>query len=111
MKQHGAAKLQPSLTIDSVTGEFHPDTVRTNQQMYISKEDSRNDRTINAIVRRMHRLARIPIGHGEQIQVGRYLVGEKYDCHYDSEVSVNVIRSATVIVYLSDGVEGGDTVF
>merc|ERR1711990_1358586 len=37
--------------------------------------------------------------------------GEKYDCHYDSEVSVNVVRAATLIVYIADGVVGGDTVF
>jgi len=111
LRKHGAKQLQPSLTIDRETGEYVPDTVRTNRQMYISKEDCRNQPEIANIVRRLHRLARIPIGHGEQVQVGRYLVGEKYDCHFDSEVSVNVVRPATIIVYIADGVTGGDTIF
>lgn len=111
MQQLGEPHLQTSLTIDRSTGEYRPDTVRTNQQMYISKEDSRNHPTISNIVRRLHKLARVPIGHGEQIQIGRYTVGQKYDCHYDSEVSVNIVRPATIIVYLNDVAAGGDTVF
>jgi len=111
MRAHGEPHLQRSLTIDRNTGEYHPDTVRTNMQMYVSKEDSRSNPTIARIVRRLHRLARVPIGHGEQIQVGRYLVGEKYECHYDSETRVNVVRPATVIVYITSGVEGGATLF
>merc|ERR1712167_376980 len=79
--------------------------------MYVTKEDSREHPIIANIVRRLHRLARIPIGHGEQIQIGRYKVGEKYDCHYDSEVRVKVVRPATIISYIADGVVGGDTIF
>lgn len=111
LKQHGEPLLQQSLTIDRVTGEYHPDKVRTNYQMYISKEDCVHHPVISQIVRRMYRLARIPLGHGEQVQIGRYRVGEKYDCHYDSEVSVDVVRPATIIVYISDVEAGGDTIF
>lgn len=111
LKDFGFPGLQPSLTIDRETGEYRPDSVRTNSQMYISMEDCRSHPTIRNIVRRMYRLARIPLGHGEQVQIGRYEVGQKYDCHYDSEVRVGVVRTATVIVYLADVEEGGETVF
>lgn len=111
LRAHGEPLLQQSLTIDRVTGEYHPDQVRTNYQMYISKEDCVSHPVISQIARRLYRLARIPVGHGEQIQIGRYRVGEKYDCHFDSEVSVNVVRPATVIVYINDVEAGGDTIF
>eukprot|EP00747_Dinoflagellata_sp_TGD_P196253 gnl/TRDRNA2_/TRDRNA2_66101_c0_seq2.p1 gnl/TRDRNA2_/TRDRNA2_66101_c0~~gnl/TRDRNA2_/TRDRNA2_66101_c0_seq2.p1 ORF type:complete len:294 (+),score=39.46 gnl/TRDRNA2_/TRDRNA2_66101_c0_seq2:112-993(+) len=111
LKQKAEPDLRQSLTINRTTGEYHPDSVRTNMQMYVTKEDTRTDPVISRIQRRLYRFARVPVGHGEQIQVGRYRVGEKYDCHYDSEVSVNVVRTATVIVYLQDVEEGGDTLF
>lgn len=111
LKQHGLPHLQQSLTIDRTNGSTVVDKVRTNMQMYVSKEDSVQHPFIRRIVRRLYRLARIPLGHGEQVQIGRYRVGEKYDCHYDSEVRVGVLRAATVIVYISEAESGGDTVF
>lgn len=111
LREHGLPHLQQSLTIDRANGSTVVDKVRTNMQMYVSKEDSVQHPLIRRIVRRLYRLARIPLGHGEQVQIGRYRVGEKYDCHYDSEVRVGVLRAATVIVYISDVDSGGDTIF
>eukprot|EP00448_Togula_jolla_P024027 CAMPEP_0170570792 /NCGR_PEP_ID=MMETSP0224-20130122/1305_1 /TAXON_ID=285029 /ORGANISM="Togula jolla, Strain CCCM 725" /LENGTH=274 /DNA_ID=CAMNT_0010893105 /DNA_START=51 /DNA_END=871 /DNA_ORIENTATION=+ len=111
LKQHAEGHLRPSLTVDKQTGEFRPDPVRTNQQMYLSKEDHHDIPMIADVVHRMHLLARVPLGHGEQLQVGRYTVGEKYDVHYDSDLRSNMIRTVTVIVYLSDVEAGGHTVF
>eukprot|EP00933_Yihiella_yeosuensis_P077308 TRINITY_DN8768_c0_g2_i1.p1 TRINITY_DN8768_c0_g2~~TRINITY_DN8768_c0_g2_i1.p1 ORF type:complete len:342 (+),score=47.24 TRINITY_DN8768_c0_g2_i1:28-1026(+) len=111
LKKHGEPLLQQSLTIDRATGQFHEDKVRTNSQMYLSKEECRDHAIFGQIARRLYRLARVPLGHGEQIQLGRYKVGQKYDCHFDSEVHQNVLRVATVLVYLNDVEAGGDTIF
>jgi hypothetical protein len=53
--------------------------------------------------------------NGEDIQVLRYMHGEKYEPHYDYFTDkVNTIRgghrTATVLVYLTDVAEGGETV-
>lgn len=111
MQKHAEPHMQQSMTIDRKTGEYKPDPVRTSHQMYVSKQESLKNPVIARIVRRLHRFARVPLGHGEQIQVGKYGVGEKYECHFDSEVSVDVVRPATIIVYLSDVEAGGETIF
>mmetsp|Transcript_27338 Transcript_27338/g.63743 ORF Transcript_27338/g.63743 Transcript_27338/m.63743 type:complete len:290 (+) Transcript_27338:75-944(+) len=111
LMKHGEPHLQQSLTIDRDTGEYKPDSVRTNQQMYVTPEDCVSDPVISRIIRRLHRFARVPLGHAEQLQIGRYRVGEKYECHFDSEVMVNIVRPATVIVYLADVPAGGETIF
>jgi len=54
------------------------------------------------------------MGHSEHIQIGRYKTGQKYEAHYDTETRQNVLRLATVIVYLNDlpdETSGGYTIF
>ena len=58
----------------------------------------------------------IPAGHGEAFNVLRYQNGQHYDSHYDAfdEESYGKQASqriATVLVYLSDVEEGGETSF
>lgn len=112
LMKHGEPELQVARTINATTGLTQPDKVRTNQQMYISNDNCANHPIISNVIARMHKLARIPYGHAEALQVGRYKAGEFYEPHFDSEPGANVIRSATVIVYLEapDG-GGGATVF
>lgn len=50
------------------------------------------------------------------MQVQRYQAGEKYDSHYDyfedkENLAIGGQRIATVLMYLSDVAEGGETVF
>lgn len=88
-----------------------PDKVRTNSQMYFDQASHYQDPMVVAIQERMQVLARIPPGHGEPLQVGRYRVGEFYQPHYDSEPAQNVRRAATVLVYLEPPEAGGETIF
>ena len=110
LRELGEPGLEPSLTIDRSSGKVVPDPVRTNMQMYVSAKDSLEHPSIRPLVRRLYKLARMPLGHGERIQIGRYRIGEKYDCHFDSELRQGVLRAATVIVYLSEA-DGGETLF
>lgn len=110
LREHGEPGLEASLTIDRVSGQLVPNPVRSSMQMYVSLKDSLEHPLIRVLVRRLYQLARMPLGHGERLQIGRYRVGEKYDCHFDSEPQQDILRTATIIVYLAD-VLGGETLF
>ena len=64
-------------------------------QMYVSAENCRAHPHIAPLVRRMYQLARMPPGHGEATQIGRYLAGEFYEPHYDSEQATSARLSRT----------------
>ena len=60
--------------------------------------------------------AQIPVSHGEGLQVLHYQAGEKYEPHWDYfQDQVNQVnggqRVATMLMYLTDVEEGGETVF
>ncbi|CAE7803890.1 P4H1 [Symbiodinium necroappetens] len=111
LKRMASPRLQDAKTINRSTGAALPDKVRTNSQMYFDQASHYQDPMVVAIQERMQVLARIPPGHGEPLQVGRYRVGEFYQPHYDSEPAQNVRRAATVLVYLEPPEAGGETIF
>ena len=78
LKWYGGPSLMPSRTINMTTGEMQIDKVRTNEQMYINDTDCREHPVISSIIARMHRFARMPRGHGEALQIGRYKAGDFY---------------------------------
>eukprot|EP00930_Biecheleria_cincta_P020960 TRINITY_DN15633_c0_g1_i2.p1 TRINITY_DN15633_c0_g1~~TRINITY_DN15633_c0_g1_i2.p1 ORF type:complete len:331 (+),score=64.96 TRINITY_DN15633_c0_g1_i2:76-1068(+) len=111
LKQHALPHLEHAKTINMQTGQYQDDKVRTNSQMYVNKTSHFEDPLISSIVERLHVLARVPFGHAEQLQVGRYQQGQFYQPHFDSEPRQNVNRVATVIMYLEEPDAGGETVF
>merc|ERR1712070_265499 len=78
LKTYAEPSLQQARTINATSGLQQLDKVRTNWQMYVNQTDCAEHPIISSIVRRCHTLARIPLAHGEQIQVGRYREGEFY---------------------------------
>ena len=50
------------------------------------------------------------MSHQEDTQVLRYAIGQKYGAHYDS-LDNDSPRVCTVLLYLSDVEEGGETAF
>jgi len=58
-------------------------------------------------------LTGIPKKYFEDAQVVKYLPGQKYDAHYDvnADDPQKEIRQLTVLVYLNDDFEGGETEF
>uniref|UniRef100_A0A7S4ETF0 Fe2OG dioxygenase domain-containing protein n=1 Tax=Chrysotila carterae TaxID=13221 RepID=A0A7S4ETF0_CHRCT len=55
--------------------------------------------------------ARMPDSLAEPLQVSRYRDGEAFGLHTDADPQGSVLRAATLIVFLSDGFTGGETVF
>ncbi|WP_439113778.1 2OG-Fe(II) oxygenase [Hydrogenophaga sp.] len=111
-------RLTRSLTVQTQTGgeELNPD--RTSQGMFFSRGESELLARIEA---RIARLVNWPVDHGEGMQVLRYGAGAQYKPHYDyfdpAEPGTPTIlrrggqRVATLVMYLSEPVRGGGTVF
>uniref|UniRef100_A0A7S1X534 procollagen-proline 4-dioxygenase n=1 Tax=Tetraselmis chuii TaxID=63592 RepID=A0A7S1X534_9CHLO len=83
------------------------DNIRTSSGTFIPRKV---DATITTIEERIARYTHIPLPHQEDMQVLKYVDGQKYGAHYDSLVDGSP-RIATVLMYLSDVEEGGETAF
>ena len=111
------ASVRRSTVIDSVTGESKIDPIRTSKQTFLSRENE----AVMALYERLSAVTLLPWTHNEDLQVLRYDVGEKYDAHEDvgEEGSVSGVelsreggqRGATVLLYLEEPEEGGETAF
>jgi prolyl 4-hydroxylase len=55
----------------------------------------------------------IPIEHGEGLQVLNYQIGQEYKAHFDffSSPTVKNPRISTLVMYLNDVEQGGETYF
>ena len=74
------------------------------------------DAVVAAIEARIAAHTHIPASHGEGIQVLHYAPGELYEPHFDSfheefNQRNGGQRIATLLMYLTDVEEGGETVF
>ncbi|KAK9270366.1 hypothetical protein L1049_025945 [Liquidambar formosana] len=102
-----------STVVDSKTGQSTDSRVRTSSGMFLKRG---RDKIIRDIEKRIADFTFIPVEHGEGLQVLHYEVGQKYEPHYDYfldefNTKNGGQRIATVLMYLSDVEEGGETVF
>ncbi|MER2262775.1 MAG: 2OG-Fe(II) oxygenase [Psychrobacillus sp.] len=73
----------------------------------------------NAIVARVEKrisaVMNIPIEHGEGLQILKYTPGQEYKAHFDffssTSKAANNNRISTLVMYLNDVEEGGETFF
>lgn len=84
--------------------------IRTSSGVFIEANE-----TITKIERRISQIMNIPIEHGDGLQVLLYIPGQEYQPHYDffagtSRSSANN-RISTLVMYLNDVEEGGETSF
>ncbi|CAJ2642899.1 probable prolyl 4-hydroxylase 3 [Trifolium pratense] len=105
--------MAKSSVVDSKTGKSTESRVRTSSGMFLKRG---KDKIIQKIERRIADFTFIPVENGEGLQVLHYGVGEKYEPHYDYFLDAfntknGGQRVATVLMYLSDVEEGGETVF
>ncbi|CAL9165001.1 probable prolyl 4-hydroxylase 3 [Musa acuminata AAA Group] len=105
--------MEKSTVVDSATGRSKDSRVRTSSGMFLRRG---KDKIICAIEKRIADYTFIPVEHGEGLQVLHYEVGQKYEPHYDYfndefNTKNGGQRIATLLMYLSDVEEGGETVF
>ncbi|XP_055832640.1 prolyl 4-hydroxylase 1 [Solanum dulcamara] len=108
-------RLHVSTVVDAKTGKGIKSDVRTSSGMFLSP-DERKYPMIQAIEKRISVYSQIPVENGELIQVLRYEKNQFYRAHHDYfSDTFNVKRGgqriATMLMYLSDNVEGGETYF
>ncbi|CAL1352391.1 unnamed protein product [Linum trigynum] len=108
-------RLQVSTVVDTKTGKGVKSNVRTSSGMFLSSSE-RKYSTVQAIEKRIAVYSQVPSENGELIQVLRYDKGEFYKAHHDYfSDTFNIQRGgqrvATMLMYLSDNVEGGETYF
>ncbi|KAM1012265.1 hypothetical protein ACFX2I_042418 [Malus domestica] len=102
-----------SSVVDSKTGKSKDSRVRTSSGMFLKRG---RDKIIRDIEKRIADFTFIPVEHGEGLQILHYEVGQKYDAHFDYfldefNTKNGGQRVATLLMYLSDVEEGGETVF
>ncbi|KAI3459718.1 hypothetical protein Pfo_016381 [Paulownia fortunei] len=108
-------RLQVSTVVDTRTGKGIKSKVRTSSGMFLSAEE-RKYPMIQAIEKRISVYSHVPVENGERIQVLRYEKNQLYRPHHDYfsdtfNLKFGGQRVATMLMYLSDNVEGGETYF
>ncbi|WCJ32725.1 2-oxoglutarate (2OG) and Fe(II)-dependent oxygenase superfamily protein [Euphorbia peplus] len=105
--------MHKSTVVDTDTGKSKDSRVRTSSGTFLPRG---RDKKIRDIEKRIADFTFIPVEHGEGLQVLHYEVGQKYEPHFDYfmdefNTKNGGQRIATVLMYLSDVEEGGETVF
>ncbi|CAN6825488.1 unnamed protein product [Brassica oleracea] len=106
--------MKKSKVVDVQTGGSKDSRLsRTSSGTFLKRGQ---DEIVEEIENRISDFTFIPVENGEGLQVLHYEVGQKYEPHHDYfSDAYNVKRGgnriATVLMYLSDVEEGGETVF
>lgn len=96
----------------SSSGEGEVNDIRTSSSMFF--QGSEID-ILEKLERRISAIMCIPIEHAEGIQILKYTPGQEYKAHFDffnsaSKAAKNN-RISTLVIYLNDVEEGGETYF
>eukprot|EP00887_Chlorella_sp_A99_P000185 scaffold13.g185.t1 len=105
--------LQRSGVVETSTGQQKVDRVRTSKGTFLSRG---HDPVISDIEQRIAKWSLMPVGNGEGLQVLKYEKGQEYEGHYDyffhkEGVANGGNRYVTILMYLNDVEEGGETCF
>jgi prolyl 4-hydroxylase len=88
------------------------DDLRTSSSMFL--QENEND-IITRIEKRISYIMNIPVEHGEGLQILNYKIGQEYKAHFDffsaANKPVSNPRISTLVMYLNDVEEGGETFF
>lgn len=102
-------RFQPALVVHPVTRQQIPDPIRTSNLAAFPL--ALEQPAIHAINRRIAAASQTDVEAGEPLTVLRYRPGQQYRAHLDTLPRVDNQRLATMLVYLNDGYDGGETHF
>ncbi|XP_058774573.1 prolyl 4-hydroxylase 1 isoform X1 [Vicia villosa] len=108
-------RLKISTVVDVKTGKGVQSDVRTSSGMFLNGVE-RKYPMIQAIEKRISVYSQVPVENGELMQVLRYEKNQFYRAHHDYFADTYNLkrggqRIATLLMYLGDNVEGGETHF
>ncbi|MEE8295768.1 MAG: 2OG-Fe(II) oxygenase [Sphingomonadales bacterium] len=111
--------LKPAIVYNTNEQHKEVNVVRTNSSSTFHL--NRQDFLLNFLARKIMYFSGEPLANGEQLVVLKYAPGEEYKPHFDfldprvpglkEEVEVKGQRIKTVMVYLNEDFEGGETEF
>jgi prolyl 4-hydroxylase len=101
--------LEPSSVFDPASGRHIAHPIRTSSAATIGP--TRESLAVRAILGRIAALTGLPTDHGEPLSVLHYAPGQQYRMHMDAIPGASNQRVATVLLFLNDAYEGGETVF
>jgi len=108
-----APTMVKSTVVDNASGKSMDSRIRTSSGTFLRRGQ---DKVVQDIERRIAEFSMIPVENGEGFQVLHYEQGQKYEAHFDYfhdqlNVKNGGQRVATMLLYLTDVEEGGETVF
>ncbi|KAL4432155.1 hypothetical protein ABPG77_005917 [Micractinium sp. CCAP 211/92] len=115
--EHIMKLAEPSMArsgvVDTSTGDSKVDNARTSKGTFLQRG---HDSVIADIEARIAKWTLMPVGNGEGLQVLKYDEGQEYEGHYDyffhkEGMDNGGNRYLTVLMYLNDVEEGGETCF
>ncbi|HEY0131471.1 MAG TPA: 2OG-Fe(II) oxygenase [Allosphingosinicella sp.] len=109
LRNEGEPDLQTSAVVDPATGRMVPHPVRSADSAAFGVYAE--DLVVNALNRRIAALSGTRLDQAEPLQLLRYRPGGEYKPHMDALPAEANQRVLTVLVYLSDDYEGGETRF
>jgi prolyl 4-hydroxylase len=111
-------RLSRSTTVDEVTGKAEEHRDRTSFGTFFALNETP---FIASLDKRIAQLMQLPVVNGEGLQILNYKIGGEYKPHYDyfpPELPGSALhiarggqRVATLIMYLNNVEEGGETIF
>lgn len=107
------ALASKNLSRSTVVGAQDPHPSRTSEGTFLNPNVHP---VVSNMYDRVSAMLGVPRSHMENLQVLRYKPGQQYYAHHDScfdgcDNGNNIERYATIIVYLNDDFEGGETEF
>ena len=73
-------RVRRSTVIDSVTGQSKVDPIRTSEQTFLNRGSWD---IVTKVEERLAVVTQLPAYHGEDMQILKYGLGQKYDAHHD----------------------------
>jgi prolyl 4-hydroxylase len=101
--------LAPSVVVDPATGRQRPDPVRVSDSAGFTLP--LENPAVHALNQRIAAASGTGVAQGEPLQVLRYRPGGEYRPHHDAIPGFANQRVLTMIVWLGEDYEGGETLF